>query len=74
MSFDFYRPTASDLGLAALSLETAARGAYLTIKINLKRITDKQYLKKNKAESKRLLKLAEKLSSKIYKKMLRTAA
>jgi formiminotetrahydrofolate cyclodeaminase len=33
---DYYTGTASDLGLAALSLKTAAQGAYLTILMNRK--------------------------------------
>lgn len=33
---DYYTGTASDLGLAALSLKTAAQGAYLTILMNIK--------------------------------------
>jgi formiminotetrahydrofolate cyclodeaminase len=33
---DYYTGTASDLGLAALSLKTAAQGAHLTVLMNLK--------------------------------------
>jgi formiminotetrahydrofolate cyclodeaminase len=35
---DYYTGTASDLGLAALSLKTAAQGAHLTILMNFKAI------------------------------------
>lgn len=36
LSARYYRPTASDVGIAALNLETAARGAYMTVCVNLK--------------------------------------
>jgi formiminotetrahydrofolate cyclodeaminase len=38
----YYTGTASDLGIAANCLLTAARGAYLTIHINLNALTDKE--------------------------------
>jgi formiminotetrahydrofolate cyclodeaminase len=40
LSKNYYAGTASDLALAALNLEAAARGAYLTVRINLNHLED----------------------------------
>jgi formiminotetrahydrofolate cyclodeaminase len=67
LSVRYYPPTASDVGIAALNLETACRGAYLTVSINLKGTgadgeEEAEYRKRSRA----LLAEAEALSKEIY--------
>ena len=67
LSDRYYRPTASDVGMAALTLETAARGAYLTVGINLKSGgLDVEEAAGYRAKSRSLLAEAEALSKEIY--------
>jgi formiminotetrahydrofolate cyclodeaminase len=66
----YYLPTASDLGIAALNLETASRGAYLTVNINLRcgkggAFTSEDALS-YRQKSRALLDEAETLSKEIY--------
>jgi formiminotetrahydrofolate cyclodeaminase len=55
LSKEYYRATASDMGIAAFSLKTAASGAYLTIRINLKQITDTDFVAACKRKSDSLI-------------------
>ncbi|MDR1031460.1 MAG: cyclodeaminase/cyclohydrolase family protein [Treponema sp.] len=73
---DYYTGTASDLGLAALSLKTAAHGAHLTILMNLKTITslglpaqdlmESSFVQDSRKQSQSLLDEAETLAQVIY--------
>jgi formiminotetrahydrofolate cyclodeaminase len=71
LSVCYYLPTASDIGLAVLTLETAARGAVLTVNINLKHIKDGVFAAGASSKSRRLLDEAESLSKEIYGKAKR---
>ncbi|MDR0663293.1 MAG: cyclodeaminase/cyclohydrolase family protein [Spirochaetaceae bacterium] len=66
----YYLPTASDLGLAALNLKTAARGAFLTVNINLRCGKDGAFTPKEtlayRQKSSALLEEAETLAKEIY--------
>jgi formiminotetrahydrofolate cyclodeaminase len=66
LSGRYYLPAASDVGLAALTLETAARGAALTVNINLKHIKDRVFAAGASSKSRRLLDEAEAVSKEIY--------
>jgi formiminotetrahydrofolate cyclodeaminase len=73
---DYYIGTASDLGLAALSLKTAAHGAHLTILMNLKTIMslglpaqglmESSFVQDSSKESQTLLDEAENCAQAIY--------
>jgi glutamate formiminotransferase/formiminotetrahydrofolate cyclodeaminase len=47
----FYKPTASDLALAAGVLQSASQGAYLTVRINLNHIDDSVFVMRVTNES-----------------------
>jgi formiminotetrahydrofolate cyclodeaminase len=66
LSAEYYPPTASDVGIAALNLETAARGAFLTVNINLKCGFDAVEAAEYKSRARSMLDEAESLSKKIY--------
>ncbi|MDR2445598.1 MAG: cyclodeaminase/cyclohydrolase family protein [Spirochaetaceae bacterium] len=67
LSSRYYLPTASDVGIAALNLETAARGAYLTVCINLKGDSfDADEKAEYREKSLSLLAEAEEISKEIY--------
>jgi formiminotetrahydrofolate cyclodeaminase len=68
---DYYTGTASDLGLAALSLKTAAQGAYLTILMNSKTsialgLTQEQVVQHAIQKHQALLEEAETFAEAIY--------
>jgi formiminotetrahydrofolate cyclodeaminase len=68
---NYYAGTASDLALAALNLETAARGAYLTVRINLNHLADTcaadtEYIQRYDGESAGRLVEAEGMANRIY--------
>jgi formiminotetrahydrofolate cyclodeaminase len=71
LSENYYAGTASDLALAALNLEAAARGAYLTVRINLNHLSDtcaanSEYVQRHGSESAGQLAEAEGLARSIY--------
>ena len=67
LSARYYPPTASDVGIAALNLETAARGAYLTVCVNLKSgCLDGAEAAGYRERGRALLEEAETLSREIY--------
>ncbi|GHV77564.1 formiminotransferase-cyclodeaminase [Spirochaetia bacterium] len=71
LSEDYYAGTASDLALAALNLEAAAQGAYLTVRINLNHLSDisaadSDYVQRHASESAGRLAEAEGLARSIY--------
>jgi formiminotetrahydrofolate cyclodeaminase len=71
LSGNYYAGTASDLALAALNLEAAARGAYLTIRINLNHLggaytIDAEYVLHHGRESAERLAAAEAMARSIY--------
>jgi glutamate formiminotransferase/formiminotetrahydrofolate cyclodeaminase len=66
LSEAYYPPTASDIGIAALSLETAARGAYLTMHTNLKALKDSVFVREISEKSRLLIDSAETAASEIY--------
>ncbi|MDR0524781.1 MAG: cyclodeaminase/cyclohydrolase family protein [Spirochaetaceae bacterium] len=66
VSSSYYLVTASDLGLAAQSLKTAAQGAELTILINLASISDAAFGKQYLYESRALLEESLSLADEIY--------
>lgn len=67
LSADYYRPTASDLGLGAQALKTAAYGAELTMIINLRSVTDPGFGKQYRYESQTMLEEALGLADDIYR-------
>ena len=72
LSENYYVGTASDLALAALNLEAAARGAYLTVRINLNHIGDAyagdaEYVLHHGRESAERLAAAEAIAQGIYR-------
>jgi formiminotetrahydrofolate cyclodeaminase len=67
LSARYYPPTASDVGIAALNLETASRGAYLTVCVNLKSgCLDGAEAAGYRERGRTLLEEAETLSREIY--------
>jgi formiminotetrahydrofolate cyclodeaminase len=71
LSTAYYTGTASDLALAACNLEAAARGAYLTVRINLNQLgalndTDTEYELRYGRESAARLAEAEGMARSIY--------
>jgi glutamate formiminotransferase/formiminotetrahydrofolate cyclodeaminase len=68
LAADYYTGTASDLGLAAVSLQTAAQGSQLTILINLKALAGEEpgFAAERRREGEALLEEAEALAGEIY--------
>ncbi|MHC6201591.1 efflux RND transporter permease subunit [Breznakiellaceae bacterium SP9] len=71
LSEGYYEGTASDLALAALNLETAARGAFLTVRSNLNHLAaiasiDAEYIQHKARESASLLEHAEHAARSVY--------
>ncbi|GHU52767.1 hypothetical protein FACS1894200_13300 [Spirochaetia bacterium] len=71
LSEGYYEGTASDLALAALNLETAVRGAFLTVRSNLNHLAaiasiDAEYIQHKTRESASLLERAEHLVRNVY--------
>ncbi|MDR0383117.1 MAG: cyclodeaminase/cyclohydrolase family protein [Spirochaetaceae bacterium] len=66
LSAAYYQPTASDVGIAALSLEAAARGACLTVHANLKRIKDSVFVTETARNIRSALASAEAVAAEIY--------
>jgi formiminotetrahydrofolate cyclodeaminase len=66
LSASYYPPTASDIGIAALNLETAAKSAYLTVHINLKHIKDGAFTAGTAKKSRAILDRAEAAAAEIY--------
>jgi formiminotetrahydrofolate cyclodeaminase len=66
LSEAYYPPTASDIGIAASSLETAARGAYLTVHANLKHVKDGIFVSETAKKSRATLDRAEAAAAEIY--------
>jgi formiminotetrahydrofolate cyclodeaminase len=66
LSQGYYRHTASDLGLAAQTLKSAAQGADLTILINLNALADEAFKKKYRYESQVMLDKAMRLADALY--------
>jgi formiminotetrahydrofolate cyclodeaminase len=62
----YYPPVASDIGIAALNLEAAAKGALLTIYANLKHIKDKTFVTETLEKSRSLLASAETDAAALY--------
>ncbi|MCH3913771.1 MAG: cyclodeaminase/cyclohydrolase family protein [Acidaminococcaceae bacterium] len=58
---------ASDLGVAAVSLSTAVRGAWLNVLINIGGIKDSEFVQDKKDQGVALVAEAEKLAENIYK-------
>jgi formiminotetrahydrofolate cyclodeaminase len=66
ISHFYYTRAASDLGIAANCLLTAARGAYLTILTNTDSINDGVFNEYHITKSKSILSEAEKIAGEIY--------
>jgi glutamate formiminotransferase/formiminotetrahydrofolate cyclodeaminase len=66
LAVSYYPPTASDVGIAALNLETAARGAYLTVHINLKHLKDNAFVAETAKKSRAILDRAEAVAAELY--------
>jgi formiminotetrahydrofolate cyclodeaminase len=66
LSPDYYRITASDLGLAAVSLRAAAQGAELTIRANLGSIKDQEFVVQYAGEGRAMLTKALALADAVY--------
>ena len=67
LSASYYPPTASDVGIAALNLKAASRGAYLTVCVNLKSgCLDGAEAAGYRERGRALLEEAETLSREIY--------
>jgi formiminotetrahydrofolate cyclodeaminase len=63
----FYKPTASDLAIAAKGALSCAEGAELTVLINLKMITDREFVEKTLLDTQNLLDRARKTAEIVYK-------
>lgn len=66
----FNQSAASDLGVAALSLGAAVRGAWLNVLINLQSLKDKELAQTYQSKGQALLERADALSSQIYDQIL----
>lgn len=66
----FNTNTASDLGVSALSLCTALRGAWLNVLINIGSLKDKELAASFRAKGEAILEKGEALSDSVYKSML----
>lgn len=60
----------SDIGVASLTLDSALKGAYLNVLINLGSIKDESFKEKIKIESQELLEETSKVCNKTYKEIL----
>lgn len=60
----------SDIGVAALNLNTAVRGAWLNVLINIGGIKDEAFVNEHKSKGAALVATAEKLSQEIYEEIL----
>lgn len=60
----------SDIGVAALNLNTAVRGAWLNVLINIGGIKDEAFVNEHKSKGTALVATAEKLSQEIYEEIL----
>ena len=63
---------ASDIGVAALSLQAGVKSAWLNVLINLAGIKDEAFVNKYKSKGQEMLTKAEALSGDIYDKILAT--
>jgi formiminotetrahydrofolate cyclodeaminase len=63
----YYAPTASDAGLAAQLLRSAALGAELTVLINLPHITDRAFTARCKEESRAMAEQAAQFAEEVYR-------
>jgi formiminotetrahydrofolate cyclodeaminase len=66
LSYIYYTGMASDMGIAADCLLSAARGAYLTILININSINDDEFNEYYLSKSESTLHEAEKIAGQIY--------
>ena len=71
MSKDFNTNAASDLGVAALSAETAAKGAWLNVLINAGSLKDKAKGEACQAECQEILREVERLAGEVYKNIVK---
>ena len=60
----------SDLGVSALNLETAVKGAWLNVLINLSSVKDEVFVSEYKSKGEKLLADCVKLSDEIYKEVI----
>ncbi|MCL2610440.1 MAG: cyclodeaminase/cyclohydrolase family protein [Defluviitaleaceae bacterium] len=60
----------SDLGSAASNFKSGLKSAYLNVLINLKELTDEDFIKKYNGIASEILKQAEELEDKVYKDVL----
>ena len=63
---------ASDIGVAALSLQAGVKSAWLNVLINLAGIKDEAFVQKHKSKGQEMLTEAEAISGEIYEKILAT--
>ena len=70
LSEHFNENAASDLGVAALSLDTAIRGAWLNVRINLSSLKDKALAETYRCRGENLLDSALPLAGELYEKVL----
>lgn len=75
LAFDFLekgynRSSASDLGVAFLSLKSALQGAWLNVLINLSSIKDPDFVRENRAKGEAILQRAVSLADEGYSKIL----
>lgn len=61
----------SDIGVAALNLNTAVRGAWLNVLINIGGIKDEAFVHEHKNKGTALVATAEKISQEIYEEILK---
>ncbi|GMO32137.1 MAG: cyclodeaminase/cyclohydrolase family protein [Termitinemataceae bacterium] len=69
LSKNFYKPTASDLGIAARNLDNSAFGVYLTIHINKNHIISNEFISNIIHESDIILKNISELNSCVSKRI-----
>ncbi len=63
---------ASDLGVAVLSVQTALKGAWLNVLINVSSLKDKEIAAKFKARGEEILEYGEKTTNLLYQRILDT--
>ena len=71
ISKDFNTNAASDLGVAAISAETAAKGAWLNVLINAGSLKDKEKGAACQAECQEILREVEGITSEVYKNIVK---